>query len=832
MMIRCLLARVCLSAAVAAGALLSACGDSGRPVAPPEQPDVAVPSEAPQASAIAREGEHQDEREHEDEHEGEHHRQNELQIKTLSNRADLISGGDVLVEIVVPHGSPPAHTVHVTAGRTDVSAAFSRRPDGRTLGVITGLPAGPTVIKAHLGGGNARAAALTVVNHPIGGPVFSGPQIKPWVCATPLGALPAGPDDPGSFDNGLSSPPTDAQCNAPTEFKLYYRTTSTPCTPGLPDPAPNPRGSARPAPPATGCFQPFDPTAPMPANIAMTTTDTGVTVPYIVRVERLTLNRGIGDIAVLFDPTQGSTWNPLAPQLTWNHKMLYVFGPSTNQPRFQLRSTQVWAAQDEALKRGFLVAVNGMTDSFQNSNRVTMSETMMMMKEHIIDTYGELRYAMGAGCSGGSINQLTMASIYPGLLDGIQPSCTYPDSETTGVEVADCEGLVRFYASQPWKDLLASEGLTAQDAAKQAAINGHLDNRGCQSWFNSFIGVARPGMYLPERVAANGTITQLTTPINNCGLPASMVYDPVNNPTGVRCTAPDHAVSVWGAIDDGVHPKHGPSTRDNVGVVYGLLALQSGAITPAEFVLLNENIGGADFDVNRTTARSVADASALVTAYRAGIVMDGRHVAKTPIIDVRGFDERGIHYIWRSFSLRARLDAAGGHGNHVLWRFPGSLTPAPASGLTLSSFLVMDQWLAALRADTSKAPIEQKIVAARPAAGFDFCYLSTDLSFTTKVTDQALCDADPGLAPHNSPRQVAGGPVTENILKCQLKPFDPADYPGLSDTQMMRLQAVFPDGVCDWTKPGVGQRPAVSPRDFTAGPGGVPLPAAPVSHGL
>jgi hypothetical protein len=798
--------------------MLSACGDSANQGTPPVdagiKPDAAIPADAaipPDAPLAA------------------------LQIKTLSNRADLISGGDVLVEIVIPPGSSTG-TVHVTAGATDVSAAFSHRPDGRTLGVITGLANGSTEIKADLGG--KQGASLTVTNHPVGGPVFSGTQITPWVCATPLGAVPdpATPDDTGSFDSGLSSPKTDDQCNAPTEFKLYYRTTSTSCTLGLPDPAPSPRGSPRLPPPATGCFQPFDPTAPLPADIAMTKTDTNVTVPYVVRVERLTLNRGIADIAVLFDPTQGMTWNPLAPQTTWNRKMLYVFGPSTNQPRFQLRSTQFWPSQDEALKRGFLVAVNGLTDSSQNSNRVTMSETVMMMKEHIIDTYGELRYSMGAGCSGGSINQLTMASIYPGLLDGLQPSCTYPDSETIGIEVADCEGLVRFYASQPWKDLLTSEGLTAQDAAKQAAINGHLDNRGCQSWFNSFIGVARPGMYLPERVAASGAITQLATAVNNCGLPVSKVYDPVNNRTGARCTAPDHAVSVWGTIDDGVHPKHAPSTRDNVGVVYGLKALQSGAITPAEFVLLNEKIGGADFDVNRTDARSVADAAALPIAYRAGIVTDGRQIAKTPILDVRGFDEQGIHYIWRSFSLRARLDAAGGHGNHVLWRFSGALTPPAASGLTLASFLAMDKWLAAVKADTSGTTLQQKIVADKPSDAFDFCYLSFDTKFTLKVTDPAICNLDPGLAPHSSPRQVAGGPVTEDILKCQLKPFNPDDYPQVRDatdtTLITRLANVFPDGVCDWSKPGVGQQPAVSPLDFTAGPGGVSLPAAPASHAL
>jgi len=40
---------------------------------------------------------------------------------------------------------------------------------------------------------------------------------------------------------------------------------------------------------------------------------------------------------------------------------------------------------------------------------------------------------------------------------------------------------------------------------------------------------------------------------------------------------------------------------------------------------------------------------------------------------------------------------------------------------------------------------------------------------------------------------------------------------------------VFSGGVCDWSKPGVGQEAAVSPLNFAAGPGGQPFPAAPVS---
>jgi hypothetical protein len=43
------------------------------------------------------------------------------------------------------------------------------------------------------------------------------------------------------------------------------------------------------------------------------------------------------------------------------------------------------------------------------------------------------------------------------------------------------------------------------------------------------------------------------------------------------------------------------------------------------------------------------------------------------------------------------------------------------------------------------------------------------------------------------------------------------------------LQAVFADGVCDWTKPGVGQEAAVGGITFRDGPGGQPLGDAPVS---
>jgi Tannase-like family of unknown function (DUF6351) len=268
----------------------------------------------------------------------------------------------------------------------------------------------------------------------------------------------------------------------------------------------------------------------------------------------------------------------------------------------------------------------------------------------------------------------------------------------------------------------------------------------------------------------------------------------------------------------------------------------AGAITPEEFVTLNEKIGGFDADSNRTAARTTADSAALGTAYRAGIVASGANLGKLPIIDSRGYDEQGIHYIWRSFAERARIDAANGgnHANQVMWRYGTGLLPATASqvaAVTLNSLLVMDTWLSNLTVSAPKETInsartQEAVIQAKPATAFDLCYLTGDVTFSTPVTDMAVCDADPRLARHSSPRQVAGGPLAENILKCQLKPLNAAGYAPVvfSSTQLARLQATFPDGVCDWSLPGVGQQAAVSPLTFVDGPGGAPLPPAPVSQ--
>jgi hypothetical protein len=582
--------------------------------------------------------------------------------------------------------------------------------------------------------------------------------------------------------------------------------------------------------------------------MATATTSDGVTVPFIVRVERGTLNRGIYDIAVLFDPAR--PWTATAPQAAWNRKIYYSFGSSTGQPRRQSRTTVNWSGLEEQLKRGYLVAQNSMTDSSRNSNRVMMSETTMMMKEHIIDAYGVVKYTLGTGCSGGSINSNMNLSIMPGVLDGVITTCTYPDSETTSLEVGDCTLLVEAYRKPEMLNLWTGMALTQADInARKAAINGHPDQTGCQAWYNLFGSNGKAGKYTQMVVVdqTTGAIGPGPSGVtNNCELPNTAVYDPTN-PTGTaslpRCNAWSWAESIWGKVPGSPAAK---DTRDNVGVQYGVGALLAGRITPEEFVTVNEVIGGIDRDSTPRAQRSTADSDALAIAYRSGIVASGANLAKAPIIDMRGWDDAiapgtvppgsfsltGIHHQWFSWAIRDRITRdAGDANNQALWRFARGNFSIPPGTMMFEGITAMDQWLTGLITDTSARSLAQKVRATRPDSTRDFCIPASDTTQTTRIFDMAACDQEPFLKPAASPRQVAGGPRSEDVLKCQLKPLNRADYTGVTftDAQFARLQAVFSTGVCDWSKPGVGQQAAVSPLTFKAGPGGQPLGDAPES---
>ena len=279
----------------------------------------------------------------------------------------------------------------------------------------------------------------------------------------------------------------------------------------------------------------------------------------------------------------------------------------------------------------------------------------MMMKEHIVDTYGEVRFVMGNGCSGGSIQQNTVASIYPGLLDGIQPSCDYPDSITTGLEVTDCVLLVNFYASPDWLALRAASRRRRSTRRRRRSTATSTSAAASRGTTRSASTASRATTCRTLVIDQNtGAMAPVGAPRNNCLLPAALVYDPVTNPNGTRCGDADLVHRRVG--HDRTASRRAACVRadgDNVGMQYGLKALLSGAISPEEFVTLNEKIGGFDADSQPHCRRAPSPTRRRCRSPTApASSSSGANLGKLPIIDSRGYDEQGIHYIWRTL-LRA-----------------------------------------------------------------------------------------------------------------------------------------------------------------------------------
>jgi hypothetical protein len=677
------------------------------------------------------------------------------QLVDLSNRADLVSGGDALVQVVLPARIDPG-TVHVSLNGTDVTAAFAVRPDGRYEGLVTGLAVGQNDLMATMRLG--PTVHLTITNHPSGGPVFAGPQVQPWICTSQAGF----------------GAPTDAQCDTAAAYSYVYMDAGT------------------------HSFTTYNPAAPPPAaSIATTTTDRGATVPYIVRLEKGAMDRGLYDIAVLDNPSAG--WAPWASQPGWNHKVLYQFGGGTAP--WHTNGAPQNDVIDMALSRGFLVANNNLNIRGDDANDVVSAEALMMLKEHIAEAYGPIRYTIGAGCSGGSIQQHVIAADYPGLLDGIQPNCSYQDSWTTANEVNDCHLLRHYFAS------------AAFTPAQQAAVMDEQDGSVCFWWDVTFAPVG-----IPSRA-------------QNCNLPASLVYP---NPGGARCDVQDYQSAIWG-----FRPQDGfaRSPFANVGVQYGLAALNAGAITPDQFVALNQGVGGTDIDLNFTATRSQPDLVAQSIAYRTGQVVNGRELANVPIIDLRGsHNVNDIHSDYHSYVMRARLDAAnGGHRNQIIWTWQGGpglfQNIGPGPDVALKSFLLMDKWLTNMEADSRDVPLAQKVLDDKPAAAVDACFTGP-YGASTEITDVAACYGPQGLFPHyGDARLGAGEPLVDNAMQCTLKPLAPSDYAvTFTAAQWTALHQAFPDGVCDWTQPPVGWQPSIPWLTYAGGPGGQPLGPAPESH--
>lgn len=669
--------------------------------------------------------------------------QGTLELRTVSSAPDRVTGGDTMVEVRYG-GNVTADAIVVQLNGVDVTSKFTTRDT--TNRVIRGVVNGLTTAAG--GSQNGLVAfwtlnpqnrtALTVTNYPITGPVLSGPQISPYECRT--------------VENGLGQP-LDAQCSATTQVVWYYRASDNTFKPLA-----NPTSTTR------------------PTDLVTTTTNAGVTVPYIVRVESGTINRGVYRMAILDDPKAGTT--TYAPTAGWNGKLVVSFDCCGSAQYNQGVHAIGTILSHRELSRGFAYVNSTELWNNQHANPHLQGETLMMIKEYFIKHVGIPKWVAGVGGSGGAIQQYLIAQLYPGLLDGIQPNVSFP--ETLMPEVMECRLLNNVYKTDTAK----------WSTAKQNAVNG-FNTGTCTSWDLSFASIIK---------SDNAPGCGVTLPAN-----VANIFNRQTNPTGLRCDLFQTNVNLLGTRTGTTEARR---PLDNVGVQYGLKALNSGAISPQEFLDLNAAVGGYDRDGNVQTARSVAELEALRLTYEGGFKnsFTGIGLSSIPIITQRAnADFTGdIHDTLQDLIIRARLQRANGRtDNQVIWE-SGSTS---GFDIGVPSIDLLNRWLDAMAADPAPASID-KVVRNKPSDAVDACWDKSGVRINETMSTDPATRCNQIYPRFSTPRMVAGGTMVNDVLKCQLKPVTASDYTvAFTPTQTAQLNAVFPDGVCDWSKPGVNQNP-------------------------
>ena len=693
-----------------------------------------------------------------------------LSVDVVSSMPELVTNQDALISISGT-STPPT----VMLGPVNVSNKFGVDPNhpGTWLGLVVGFQDGKNTIDVRAG---AETASLTVINHAVNRTLFAGPQQTPFLCENEALGLTVAP-------TANTIPTRNPDCASPSIVKYWYRN-------------------------GAGEWHEYDP-ANRPTDIDMITTDEGKKVPLIVRQERGVINRSGYVINILHDPAAGP-----APTFlnhggsAWNGKLVYAFGPGARAGYHMGRNyggverTEPFindifvGAQDTWITRGYAIASGSLNAYGTSTDDVVSAETAYKVKERFIELYGKPIYTIGAGVSGGSMQQQQIANAYPGILDGILPFMLFADAMTFEQPMFDCELLANVFKQGDW---------TREQLEAVAGVNwGYCVSNGAR--------------YPGQRA-------------DNCDTAVLEMVDkdPALKPQDVRCTYQDNMVHTFG-----VDPKTGyaRSPWDNVGIQYGLKALNDGVITWAQFLDINSRIGGHDADGNIVAERQVGDPEALRIAYETGRINLGNGGNKDiPYIDYRRYINgdpfgRGdanvdVHAAFHSAIAQARLqkyngtlanyvqiDAASGPG-----RGDGAAKDSPMSVAYRDLLTSIDQWLMAVKADTSDMSMADKVAHHRPADLVNACYTSHGGAFVqdpakdgydiAKMTDWDKCQQ---LFPKESdPRQAAGGPVSDDVFKCQQKPIDMADYKTAPNAdQLAQLKTIFPGGVCDYSKPGVG----------------------------
>ncbi len=679
-----------------------------------------------------------------------------LEVSNLSAPKNIATGGDALIRIALPAGAAADKvtlSVNGTASSAELKAGAAAT---ELLAVVSGLNLGSNKISALYRG--KEAGAVTVENYPAVGPVFSGPHQTPFYCTTEAFTL--------EVTGGNLGAPTDANCSAKPRVDYVYRSTD-------------------------GTFKPLANPKELPSDLASTTTIDKKTVNYIVRVETGTANRAIYQISALHDPSVDAPIDIWTRPAGWNGRLVYTYGGGYGGAFNQATSTggvltQGYGDQDLMLSRGYAVASSTLNVGSNNSNDVISAETTMMVKERFVESFGPVAYTLGWGSSGGAMQQHHIAQNYPGLLDGIIPASASPDSITRIGFVTDCSLMNRVFETSTTKWTEEQKTAVAGFATWKACTGG--EGYTGAAWMKSGYS---PGWIDPQFCGK--------------GVPMDKRFHPTNNPKGVRCNAQEDMVNIFGRGADG----RARRPLDSVGVQYGLEAFKTGRISAAQFVELNEKIGGWDLDAQWIPQRSVADPEALRIAYETGrLNQGGGGLANLPILDLRRYtDTFDFHDRVRALVTKERMIATNGDvANRVALLFSYGAPDAPRSPYDGFATDKMEEWLRKISLDTGAGTTREKVIRNKPADLKEGCYDEEGTKIEEEMAYGVANKCNALYPPHMDARMVAGSPIRNDVLKCQLKPIAASEYSkSLSSSLMARLKTVFPDGVCDWTKLGVGQ---------------------------
>lgn len=743
-------------------------------------------------------------------------------IEVLSSLPQQVSGGDARIRLRAPHalhdrielwlnGAPIAP--RWTAGGDDLE------------GMIGGLIDGENLLEARLAGAGP-IAAIRLNNHPITGPIFSGPHQHPFVCTSPTeyGRQPLVDSlSPPGFpvrDEAGRTIGYSRNCTIAAFVTYWYRSTED-------------------------RWKPLPQDGSRPLDLATTVTLDGRTVDFIVRQERGTINRFLFSFAML--APQGE--DPSQPDLSlWNRRLVYFFqggvGIGHSQGRYQDR-----AMEPAILGRGYALAFSSGNSTSTHNNLPLAGETAIMTKEGFIERYGLPLHTIGLGGSGGAIQQYYLAQNQPGVLDAALPVQSYPDMITQTIHVGDCELLEHYMdvtdrGNSKWRSTRKRSwlvGFNADDSfpdlydqlAPVKVALGYSTSLGMTECSKSWRGLT-PLVLNPHFGRA----------------PNQELMEPAGLMESVKWTHYDDLRNVYG-VDARGDPR---TTWDNIGVQYGLQSLKQGLISPAEFLDLNAQVGGwkhprdmvqeglpligiaqgksvSDMVLEALSHRSRfdpwsrrnmqlspapgipaprtrADPIATRAAYASGMVFTG--VLPIPTIDNRQYLERELdmHNARQSFVVRQRVLQQMGHSEHLVIWFADTRPGYPRFEPWYDALAVMDEWLANMRQNP-----QLSIGQNRPARAIDSCFdIHGQLQHAGADAWHGILDALPAgpctvaYPIYGTSRTVAGAPFDGSVFQCALKPVQTALIDGTYAPWMpnandsARLTQIFPDGVCDYGK--------------------------------